>query len=228
MLLTQLVEENGEKGGVKGGYLEIYYTFGASKGFLSVKGMNQTREIDHIKALRQGSRSAFNALYGMYVRRLFGFCYHYTRSREDAEEVVQDVFVKLWANHSSVREEESLLPYLFRIAKNDLINRMRERVNSPIYEEYVESTTHCGITHNDGEEKLTLDDFKSRLHHAIAALPQTQQKIVRCRLFEELSHKEMEEKLNLNEQTIRNQLSMAMKALRERFGRVITILWGIF
>ena len=61
----------------------------------------------------------------MYARRLLAYCKQYTKSLEDAEEIVQDVFVRLWSNRARIHQEETLRSLLFTMSKNQLVNAYR-------------------------------------------------------------------------------------------------------
>ena len=193
--------------------------------------MKQNEQIEqrYIRELKADSRKAFNALYRMYCARLYAFAYQYTKSREDAEEIVQDTFTKLWMYRASIRQEESLTRFLFQITKNLLINRFHSVVNSPLFEEFVTASHEAASTEKESaSSRLEFEEFREMLLSAIRQLPATQQKIsairqlpatqqkiVHCRLFDELTPPETAQKLQLSEQTVRNQFSMALKHLRQ-------------
>lgn len=164
-----------------------------------------------ILALKESSQQALDAIYRLYAPRLFSFCLRYTKHREDAEEIVQDVFVKLWLIRHSIRQEERLTSLLFIMAHRQLINAYRTRVNSELYTDYIALLEHV-------EEKqvceLEYHEFVMQVKRQIAKLPPTQRHIVELSRWEGYSHAEIAEKLQLSEQTIRNQLSMALKTLR--------------
>ena len=179
-------------------------------------GQNEYIEQRYIRELKADSRKAFNALYRMYCARLYAFAYQYTKSREDAEEIVQDTFTKLWMYRASIRQEESLTRFLFQITKNLLINRFHSVVNSPLFEEFVTECHEAASTEKESaSSRLEFEEFREMLLSVIRQLPATQQKIVHCRLFDELTPPETAQKLQLSEQTVRNQFSMALKHLRQ-------------
>lgn len=105
--------------------------------------------------------------------------------------------------------------------KNTLINRYRSMVNSPVYEEYV-SMLHEQMIASSGNktsEAVEYDDFKNTLESVIRKLPETQESIIKYRLFHDLSIEEIADKLHLSEQTIRNQSSIAFKTIREKISK---------
>jgi RNA polymerase sigma-70 factor (ECF subfamily) len=165
-----------------------------------------------IRSLKNGSQQAFDSIYRLYARQLYSFSLSYTKSAEDAEEIVQDVFVRLWSNRATIRQEETLRSMLFILAKNLLINAYRRKVNHPIYEEYVEYLeVHSDA---DADRPLLYQEFVVAFKKAIHQLPPTQQKVIALSKGEELSNKEVAARLELSEQTVKNQLSIGLKTLR--------------
>jgi RNA polymerase sigma-70 factor (ECF subfamily) len=177
-------------------------------------------EKDLIIKLKQSSQKAFDEIYRLYAARLYAYCYQYTKSREDTEEIVQDVFTRLWINRMSVVQEETVSSLLFTIAKNQLINIYRQRLNSPVFEEYINCCNQEKFSIEDTRQKIEYDDFCRQLNKLVKRLPETQRKVFDCCIIQQLSNKETAEKLSLKEQTIKNQLSSALKILRNELGKI--------
>lgn len=140
----------------------------------------------------------------------------FTKSHEEAKEVVQDVFIKLWMSRTKIRQEETLRSLLFIIAKNYLINSYRSKINSPVYEEYIMHKETMIV--NDTEYQVEYHDFLNKFNKAMEYLPPTQRKIVTLSKIYQFSNKEIVEKLSLSKQTVKNQLSLGLKTLREKLG----------
>ena len=83
--------------------------------------------------LKQDSQEAFREIYDLYHRRLYAFCLQYCKCTEDAEEIVEDVFVRLWLARHDIREERSPRSLLFVIARRQIITAFRKRAKSPEY-----------------------------------------------------------------------------------------------
>jgi RNA polymerase sigma-70 factor (family 1) len=176
-----------------------------------------------IQELKADSKTAFDNIYQMYVRRLLAFCYQFTKSSLDSEEIVQDVFLKLWDTRHQIRKEESIKSLLFAIARNSLINAYYSRVNSPTFEDYVFYLDELSV--NDTANHLEYEDFVVQLNNAISKLPPTQQKILRLSKLEQKTNKEIAHQLSLSEQTVKNQLSLGLKALKKELSPVDLILF---
>ncbi|MEG1649679.1 MAG: RNA polymerase sigma-70 factor [Rikenellaceae bacterium] len=180
--------------------------------------MNSESEL--IKLLIDGSEIAFEKIYQIYSVRLYNYCLSYTKSRETAEEVVQDVFVKLWVNRTNIVNNSSIGAFLFVIAKHQLINIYRHTVNSPIYEEYVGYCNREDVSVSDTSNKIEYDDFCRILQKNVTKLSKTQRKIFECCKIKQMSAKEAAAELGMSEQTIKNQLSIAIKFLRKQIQNI--------
>lgn len=183
-----------------------------------------TEEKTYILQMKNGSQKAFDILYKMYIRRLYGFCYQYTKSQEDAEEVVQDVFLKLWTCRETLQAEHTIQHWLFKSAKNRLINLYRERVNSPYYEEYIHFCDSAKLSVTDTAHQVEYDEFCRELEIAKQHLSATQRKIFTLSFEEQIPYKEIALKLLLNENTVKNQVSLAMKILRKQLSKCLYLL----
>lgn len=169
-----------------------------------------------IQSLKNGSYKAFDRIYQMYAKRLFAYSLQFTKSQEESEEIVQDVFVRLWTNRSKIRQEETLRSLLFIMTKHYLINAFHTKVNQPEYEEYVHYRNEFSV--DDTSRHLEYEEFLVKFHAILKALPETQQKVITLSKMKQLTNKEIAEKLSLSEQTVKNQLSLGLKILKERLG----------
>lgn len=187
---------------------------------LSLK--DNTNEPELIRDLKQGSRDAFNTIYKMYSKRLYAYCLQLTKSKEESEEIVQDVFVRLWTNREKIRKEETVRSLLYIMAKHYFVDAYRAKVNSPVYEAYV---NHCeSLSVEDGGDRFEFEEFKKLLNTCLDRLPATQRKIIKLSRFQQLSNREVAEKMSLSEQTIKNQLSLGLRTLRAELNKVLVWL----
>ena len=100
------------------------------------------------------------------------------------------------------------------MAKNYLINAFRKKVNQPVYEEYIIYKNELFV--EDALYKLEHEEFVKRFHRALATLPVTQKNVITLAKIEQLTNKEIAIKLSLSEQTVKNQLSIGLKKLKEK------------
>ena len=164
-----------------------------------------------IELLISGSEKAFDEIYKIHSTRLFSFCHRFIKSRETAEEIVQDVFIKLWTNKESIQNKESLSSLLFTIARNRLINSYRSTLNSPIYVEYCDIKE---LSHDEASQPMEYDDFCAQIKIAMKKLSHAQSRIWEYSKMQGLSNKEIAALLKISEKTVRNQLSLSLHIMR--------------
>jgi len=171
-------------------------------------------EKQYICDLRRGSYKAFDALYSMYAHRLYGFILKLTKSDADTKEIVQDVFVKLWLNRENISSDSSLQSFLFTIGKNIAINKFRANINSPVFVDYVDYLNEKNLYGDNITESIDYDDFKLKLVQAKNHLNNTQKMIFELSKELGYSNAEVAQKLDLSEQTVKNQLTIILKVLK--------------
>ena len=193
---------------------------------MSTGTANELNEKVLIRELKKDSQKALDSIYKMYARRLYAFCLQYTKSKENAEEIVEDVFVWIWVNRRDIHQEETLRSLLFIRAKHYLINAYRSRINSPVYEDYVSYQDE--LTADDIEQHMEYEDFVHQLRNALTKLPITQRQVIELSKIQQVSNKEIAVKLSLSEQTVKNQLSLGLKNLRKELNKVPFLFWLLF
>lgn len=185
-----------------------------------------TIEQELISALKHGSRKAFESIYQMYSKRLYAYSFQLTKSSEDAEEIVQEVFIKLWVNRAQIRQEETLRSLLFIMSKHSFINAYRAKINHPVYEEYIDYKDVISI--ENAHQQLEYEEFLGIFRKSMEELPLTQKRVIQLSRIEQLTNKEIADKLTLSEQTVKNQLSLGLKSLREMLNKFIALLVLVF
>jgi RNA polymerase sigma-70 factor (ECF subfamily) len=175
-----------------------------------------------IKELKFGSVQAFEHIYNMYAAKLYSFCYSYTKSKETSEDIVQEVFIKLWNMREDIRQNETLKSLLFIMIKHRALNAMAMMINSPKFEDYLNFKDNIvdGGSHYD----IEYNEFLSQVRSAMKNLPPTQRLVVELSRLQFLSNKEISVKLGLSEQTVKNNLSQGLKYLRTKLKLRFTLL----
>ena len=168
----------------------------------------------YIKELRKGSHKAFNAIYDMYADKLYGFAFAHTKSREMANDLVQETFLKLWTMRESLSVEGSLQAMLFTMSHNKMIDTFRAQLNKVEFEDYIEFSENADLGDNAIEKKIYYDDFLKALKICKSQLPNRQMEIFEMSREHGKSIEEIALELKISEQTVKNQLTSAMKTLR--------------
>ena len=134
-----------------------------------------------IEKLKRGSYEAFDTLYDMYADSLYGFALLHTKSSVQAEDIVQDTFLKLWNMRASLSVEGSFKSMLFTIAKNHVIDVFRQQINRPDFEDYIRFCEDEHLLDNTSVEKIYYDDFIDKLAIAKQKLTPAQRNIFEMR-----------------------------------------------
>lgn len=176
--------------------------------------LQQSIHSDIIKKLREGSYEAFDTLYNVYADSLYGFVLLHTKSVVQAEDIVQDTFLKLWHMRSSLSVEGSFKSMLFTIAKNHVIDVFRQQINRANFEDYIAFCEDENLSDNTSVDKIYYDDFLEKLAIAKQKLTPAQRNIFELSREEGLTNAEIAHNAGLSEQTVKNHLSAALKVLR--------------
>lgn len=176
-----------------------------------------------ISELREGKASAFRSIYDMYVDRLFSFVFSLTKSREDAADIVQEVFVRLWESRENISVGKNLEAYLFSIGRNLFVTACRKRAVEQRYADYLEYLDDINST-STASSALEFDEYRKSFGQAVMSLPERQREIVRLSKFKAVKNSEIAKVLNLSEQTVKNQLSLGLKELRRLLAKTSPVL----
>lgn len=163
-------------------------------------------------AISHGDEHAFAKLYQQFHKRLWSFCKSIVRSGETAEEIVEDVFVKLWCNRATLVNIEDLTVYLYVAVKNRALNilsrKAQELVTSPF--DFLEIEIEGKITPYDA---LVNAEMMERMRKAIDELPPRCKMIFKLIREDGLKYKEVAEILNISVNTIDAQMAIAVKRI---------------
>lgn len=183
----------------------------------------------HIRKLKAGSQIAFETIYDCFSQKVYSIAIKFGLDREDANEVVQDVFIKLWNHRSTLNENLSIKSYLFTITKNALINRQKKMVYEIAYKKYLEKQDLN--TFSQTEDDVYYSDLEQLAETFINKLPTQQKEIFLLSKRENLPSQEIAEKLNLSLRTVENQVYRATKKIKEELkknGAAISLLIAAF
>lgn len=179
-----------------------------------------------IRQMKEGSQLAFTLLFNEYSKQVYSLAFKYLYNRELAEDVVQNLFLKIWDKRKEIDEQRPFNRYLFTILKNDLLNVLRDR-EKEIFR--ISDNLNLLNALADEVEDPHLDEDQLRLvHKAIEQLSPQKRKIVELKITGKYSNQEIADRLGLSINTIKFQYSQALKELRLtlRLTSFILLLWG--
>ena len=157
-----------------------------------------------ILRINGGDRSAFSVLYSRYLHVLYRYVYLFTKSKETSEDIVHNVFIKIWEHRTSLININCFKAYLYHCAKNLLLdeirrNQTREKVLSLLTDGKEE-------TGEELESRIIYGDYYRIAQDAINLLPERRKLIVEMRTKEDLSLDEIAQKLHISKFVVKKQL----------------------
>lgn len=169
-------------------------------------------EKELIIRLIEGDAEAFEKIYYTYAERVYYFAYRYLQNEEDTEEIVQDVFTRIWENRDKIDPELSFSGYILTTTKNTIFNINRKKVNHQAYCTYL--INYLQQSRHHVEDQIIYNDLMELLEKTIADLPPKRQEIFRLSRFQGMPYKEISRKLSISEKTIETHMRLALRDIK--------------
>lgn len=162
---------------------------------------------------RQQSRPHFDAIYELYWKELYETAYRRLSSAADTEDILQDLFLSLLKNPAVITNEGSIRAYLHKALKGRIIDFYRKSLLKEAFEQNSALTTPRYITHPDAQ--LMHKELETILEQEISSMPERMQTVFLMSRKGMLSNEEIAQELAISHQTVRNQISAAIKRIRK-------------
>ncbi|MET7000230.1 RNA polymerase sigma factor [Chitinophaga defluvii] len=173
-----------------------------------------------------GSEAAFTTLFYLYKDRLYSYILRLTGSPEMAEDVVQDVFLKLWKHRSGLTEIAHLRGYVFRMAQHHAINAFKRMAREALL--VANNTLHPEAVATEVEAVLELKEVQQVLSQAVSKLPPQQKLVYTLSREQGLKHEEIAQHLNISLSTVNKHMIQALRTIREQFRNHPDTLTGFY
>jgi RNA polymerase sigma-70 factor, ECF subfamily len=163
--------------------------------------------------IKLGDEQAFELFFRKYNIRLCAFANKFLDDPEESQEVVQDMFVKIWEAREEIDPENSLKSYVFKTVQNLSLNRLRRK---KVESRYIEIYKLVYIDNQEfsAHESLLGKELEAHIVHTIKKLPSECRKIFDLSRSEGLKYKEIAETLNISVKTVETQMSKALRSFR--------------
>jgi RNA polymerase sigma-70 factor (ECF subfamily) len=169
--------------------------------------------------LAEGSEYAFTQIFDRYRGKVYSIAWHFLRSPVLAEEIVQDVFMKIWLKRQELTELQNTENYLFILTRNLVFDRLKAlsyeaaaQKNLPPFPEFVD----------DSDFRLRQNKCEELLDEAVARLPQRQQEVYRMAKVQGLSQEAIAGELRLSRLTVKKHMAEALKFIRKYLGQYLS------
>ena len=167
------------------------------------------------RKIKGGEKNAYQELFERYAPRIYQFSLSYLKNNADAEELVQDVFLKIWEKRDMLDESKNIKSFIFKVAVNTIYDFIRHKNIENAFNDYTRANFE---TNSDNTWHMVIyDEMQENLQKLVAQLPGQQQKIFQLSKEEGLTSEEIAVKLNLSKRTVDNHLYRAVSFLKEHF-----------
>ena len=165
-----------------------------------------------INGLKDGDKKVFEEIYRLYYSPLCFYCLRYVGDMEEAKELVQGLFLKIWLKRGSIDINTSWKSYLYRAVQNYALNYLQQQ---KIKQKYVIEREHFfGESSENGQLKLEEKELKKVIKNAILNLPEKRRKIFELSRFENMKYNQIAEHLAISVKTVEAQMSKSLHYLR--------------
>lgn len=176
-------------------------------------------ENEIIKGLAAGNRHIFNIVFKSFYNTLCAYARELVKSYEVAEELVQEVFIKLWENHARLQIQTSLKAYLYRSVYNTCLNYIRDTRKHVLHQVNIDQPGLLEALITEEPEWISdpdrLDKIEETLRNAIQQLPEQCHQIFVLSRYKHLSYPQIAEMLSISLSTVKTQMGRAMAKLKE-------------
>ena len=171
-------------------------------------------DIALITAIKQGNKRVFEGFYKKYYKQLFAIAYRYTGQAQAAEEIVHDVFIKIWNKAGQLNVQQSMKSYLFKSVINSSLNFIKkEKMDAQKRLVYIKvQDESLGDQDRDAEEELL-----NRLEEALKLLPEKCRQVMFLSRFGKLKQQEIADQMNISVKTVKNHLTYGFQKMRQHF-----------
>lgn len=165
-----------------------------------------------IRRLKQDEKSALDDLFGYYYPRLFHFSKSILKIETEIDDILQEVFVKLWLNRQKIGNVETFNSYIFTITKNEVLNSIRSNLRNNSFKN--ELFQRSIAEEFQIQSQLEFKEVKSGIDKVVSQFPEKRRQIFILSRTEGLSNKEIAQQLNISEKTVEDHITHAIKKIK--------------
>ena len=174
--------------------------------------MNENELKILVEKMKAGDRESFNLIFRRYYPPLVRFCIRFVGDQDQAAEIVQDLFVKLWAGREKLAISSSFESYMLRSVRNSAITYInKERAHAEVHQQIYDND----MDNADPSETLQSNNLESTYREILAAMPEKRREVFLASRFDGLKYAEIATKFGLSQKTVEAHMSAAIKQLKE-------------
>ncbi len=187
--------------------------------------MNSQQE-RFVEGLKSGDEKVFEELFRTYYVPLCQYCLRYVSDPDMAEEIVQDLFFRIWIKRDEIRINTSMKSYLYMALRNHALNHINHLKIHDRYHQFIKMRSRADLDYQ--VDVLEEKDMERIMKKAVAMLPEKRREIFELSRFENLKYTEIAQRLNLSVKTVESQMSKALENLRNIINKFLTVFLFCF
>lgn len=186
-----------------------------------------------VKGLKNNDEIAFKVIYNKYFSRLYYFILEFIPIEDLAENIVQDSFFTLWNKRGELADDSRLGAYLFTVAKNNCLYRLRDqRYRQRLFDSgdfgETELEMNASVLGSLDSSTYTFDEIERIIQETLEQLPPQCKKVFMLSRFEDRKNKEIAEELNISVKVVEKHMTKALKIFREALKEYLPLVAYLF
>jgi len=177
-------------------------------------------EANLLNQVKSGNTQAFESIFNSYYEALVGYGRTLLKNTDEAEDIVQQVFIAVWEKREAMEIHTSFRAMLYKAVYNSCLNRIKHEQVRRSYAREVKLSSASSFSQEDIQQK----ELREKIDKAIEQLPEQCGKIFKMSRFEYLKYQEIADKMGLSVKTVENQMGKALKLLRENMKDYLVLL----
>ncbi|HEU5366176.1 MAG TPA: RNA polymerase sigma-70 factor [Hanamia sp.] len=170
-------------------------------------------EKELLEQISAGDEKAFRALFATYYEQLYRYIFGFIKSKQVSEELVMDVFLKIWLGRDLIPQIEKFDAFLFRVAHNKSIDFLRSVARDPKFKDLL--LENIQLANNvQSDSPVLMQEFETKLREAVSLLSPQRKKVFQLSREQDMTHDEIAAQLNLSKHTINNHIVEAQRFIR--------------
>jgi RNA polymerase sigma-70 factor (ECF subfamily) len=167
--------------------------------------------------IAQGNEEAFAALFHQYRHKILYFAWRFLQSESKAEDVLQEIFLKVWTSREQLRDIRNFKAWLTTITRNHIYNALRRLGTEEVF--ITELARRAGPGHEDTTQNaISFNEMERALQKAVSNLTPQQQKVFELSRIQGLKHEQIAERLDISRDTVKKHMTDALRHIRLQMG----------
>ena len=178
-----------------------------------------------LRQLREGDMASYEILFHRYYPTFFAFAKGMLKDEGAAEDIIQNVFMKIWIHREALVETMSIKNYIYVLSKREVFNHLRAKYNT-----HVVLTEDMMTLEHPSEHEETQSDYRElreAVQNVIDAMPPNRKSVFCLSRFKSLTNQEIADKLGISIRTVEKHIELALRTFKEQLGGFFTLLMGV-